>query len=437
MPRSLGIFILGLLLGGLAGYALNRPANESADNQVSPRPAGERPSLGAKDVRPAGKARSDEEKILLGDITTVPFQEIYQLLSRQGAERVAQIAQQLDGLPPSPEATARIRIFFKAWGQLDPIAAFASATAFHTAETRQSALGAILGAADPAAAGALASSIAGLPNEALPAGTKTMLFEMAVEKWSEVDPAAAARLLSEKQLGGATFTSAYFSVALNWAAQDPAAALAWAQAQRQVPFGLSPVNGAVLGWWKKDPAGAEAFTLAQLGTPLGKELISSMVSQMASQDRAKATAWVSQLPDKDLRNQGYTMLASQFSFSDPEAAAAWAVTLPAEAVPGAVGTVASMWARSDPAGAARWMEGLSGSARDNALSSYSSTTAETDPATATAWAAAIGDEAKRTKALQRTTRQWLERDPAAARAWIEGSSLGDEEKARLLAPPTP
>ncbi len=72
-----------------------------------------------------------------------------------------------------------------------------------------------------------------------------------------------------------------------------------------------------------------------------------------------------------------------------------------------------------------------------AVSSYSFTTAETDPAAATAWAATIVDEGKRASTLRRTIRQWLERDPAAARTWVEGSSLGEKEKASYLASPSP
>jgi hypothetical protein len=437
MRRSLGLFLLGLLLGGLAGYALHRSVGHERDGKVSTPSRSVSVSLGGADSRSIEKRGMEDEKILLGDITTVPFQEVYEILSRQSAGEIAGLAEQLNGLPPSPQAAAKIRTFFKAWAQLDPTAAFGKARAFHTPETRRSAVQATIEGADPVAAGALASSIAELSTETFPETGKSNLFELAVEKWSEVDPAAAARLLSEKKLSGTGFTSAFYSVAQNWAARDPAAALAWAQQQRQVPFGLNPVNGAVQGWWKKDPAAAEGFALAQIGTPLGKQLISSMASQIAMQDRAKATAWVSKIPNEELRNQSYGILASQFSLSDPKAASAWALTLPPDAVSGAVDSTVSIWAQSDPAAAAHWLEGLSGSMRDSAVSSYSYVTAETDPAAATAWAATIADETKRASALRRTMGQWLERDPPAARAWIQNSSLGEAEKASLLGSPTP
>ncbi len=437
MPRSLGLFLLGLFLGGLAGYALRGPAGSPADGKVSARSEPGDATHDGGAARANAKRRAEDENILLGDITTVPFQEVYEVLSRQGSGEVARLAEQLDGLPPSPQATAKIRTFFKAWAQLDPTAALEKASALHTHETRKDAIAATIEGADPAAAGALASAVAALPNETLEDSAKANLFNQAVQKWSEVDPPAAARLLSEIKMGGIGFTPVFYSVAQNWATRDPAAALAWAQAQRQIPFGMSPVNGVVQGWWKKDPAAAEAFALAQIGTPLGKQLISSMASQMAMQDRAKATAWVNQIPDQDLRRQAYSMVGAQLAFSDPQAAGEWALSLPPEAVSEAVGSIASIWAQSDPAAAAHWLEGLSGGARDSAIISYSSVTAETDPAAATAWAATIADESKRASALRLPIRQWLEQDAAAARTWIQNSSLGEEEKARLLATPAP
>ncbi len=437
MSRSLGLFLLGLLLGGLAGYALHRPAGSEADGKVSARSRNEQASLGDTATRANEKRRQEDARILLGDIASVPFQEVYEILSRQTAAEVARLAQQLDGLPPSPQVTEKIRTFFKAWAALDPTAAFASARIFHTPETRFAAIGATIEGTDPGAAGALASAIAALPNDVVPESKQGNLFGLAVEKWSALEPAAAARLLSETRMVGLGLTMTSYTVAQNWAALDPAAAIAWAQEQREVPYGINPVNGAVQGWWKKDPAAAEAFALAQIGTPLGKQLISSLASQIAVEDREKATAWVSKIPDDDLRHQAYSMVGSQIAFSDPKAAGEWALTLPPDAVPMAIGSAMSIWAQTNPTAAAQWINGLTGSTRDAAVSSYSYTTAETDPAAATAWAATIVDEGKRANTLRSTIRQWLERDPAAARAWVEGSSLGEKEKASYLASPSP
>jgi hypothetical protein len=177
--------------------------------------------------------------------------------------------------------------------------------------------------------------------------------------------------------------------------------------------------------------------LAKAGTPDGDQLIPTLVSEIANEDKNKAVDFLSHLPDTKLRQQGYGMLASQLSFTDPKAASAWALSLPADVAPNAVGSSVSVWARSDPAAAGNWIKGLSGKVRDNAISSYSYAIVETDPAGAANWASTISDVEQRKKVLRRATSQWLERDPAAARAWISSSSLGAEEIARLLATPAP
>jgi hypothetical protein len=157
---------------------------------------------------------------------------------------------------------------------------------------------------------------------------------------------------------------------------------------------------------------------------------------MVMQDRAKATAWVQAFPDPELRNRSYSGLAAQLAITDPKSAASWLSTLPQDAMAGAADIVASMWAQADPAAAGQWVGGLSGGMRDSAVSSYSSTIAETDPAAAMAWAVTVSDLTKRQSATRQAMRQWLARDTAAARSWLQSSSLGEEEKARLLATPT-
>ena len=143
------------------------------------------------------------------------------------------------------------------------------------------------------------------------------------------------------------------------------------------------------------------------------------------------------ISDADLRKQAYSGLAAQLAFSDPKTAIEWASNLPPEAASGAVGSVVSIWAQSDPTAAGHWLEGLTGNVRDSAVNSYSYAIAETDPAAAIAWAVTISDNEKRESAERRAASQWLKRDPAAARTWIQNSSLGEETKAKLLGSASP
>ena len=435
--RSLGIFVLGLLLGGVLGYAFHRPGRSGTTVGAAEQPSRQSGSSAAASEATREQQKAKDENILLGDIAAVPFQELYDALARHRPEDIARLAEQLDHLPPNQQSEAKITAFFKAWAHLDPSTAFESATKLHSPQSRATAVGATIAGADPSALGTVAAAIGKLPDGALRAEVKGGLFAQAIGSWSQVDPPAAARLLGESKMTGLQMNPAFYVVAQNWAADDPEAALAWAQGQQQSPFGLNPVSGAVVGWWKKDPAAAEAYALSQVGTRVGKQLVGNLASEMANQDAARAAAWVQKIPDTEVRSQAYAGVAVQQAFTDPKAAAEWASNLPAEAAPAAVGSVASIWAQSDPTAAGHWLEGLTGNVRDSAVSSYSYTVAETDPAAAMAWAVMISDREKRENAEKGVARQWLQNDSSAARAWIQKSSLGAEAKAKLLGSPSP
>jgi hypothetical protein len=431
--RSLGVFILGLAVGLFVGALFGGRVWQAATADASSRSWNKKRHALAATAASADERRIEDQKILLGDITAVPFQELYEMLSHQTPVEIAQMAEQLDRLPRDKEADGKISAFFKAWAHLDAAAAFKSAVAFKTAEARTVAINATIAGADASVAGLLARSINSLADGMVPASQKPGLFGLAVERWSESDPAGAAKLLGETQAPGIKFTTAYYTVAQNWAATDPQAALAWAQDHTAGSSGLSAINGALNGWWQKDHEAAEAYAVAQINTPEGRQLINSIASQIANEDRTKAQAWISRLPNDEVRHQAETILASQWAFSDPEAASAWAVTLPTEERQGALDSTIAMWARSDPAAAGEWMENLSGAIRDQAVSSYSMNIAENDPAAAAAWATTITDQNTRERALQSIATQWLNRDAGAARAWIQSSSLPDAQKTHLLA----
>jgi hypothetical protein len=55
-----------------------------------------------------------------------------------------------------------------------------------------------------------------------------------------------------------------------------------------------------------------------------------------------------------------------------------------------------------------------------------------DAAAAIAWAQSLGDKTEINRTIDRVARGWLLRNETAARAWIEGSSLPEESKKRLL-----
>lgn len=432
--RSLGFLLAGILIGIFVGYGL-APSVRKTETSSAGNASAAANQLRVERESSARKSTADENKIVLGNITTVPFQELYGVLSSRSQEEVTQLAEQLKELPDGRETHAKITVFFKAWAHLDAKAAFAAAASFKSAEARGAAIGAVIEGADPIAAGSLAQSVVALPADAFPAGQRAGFLGLALSKWSQVDPVAAAKFLDSSATNDRALTGARVSIAANWAASDPQAALAWAQKSSEEPSARFALSAAVTGWWRTDPRAAEAYVVSHLDT-LGMETLMSLTRQIFSQDPQRAKDWANQLPNAEARRNATSFVAVQMANSDPKSAGQWVLTLPDDLRDRAIPGVVSAWARRDPEAAAGWINGLAGPARDQAVSAYGFTLSSRDPNAALTWATTISDETIRNRSVQRIVTGWLRRSPADATAWIQKSALPDAEKARLLEQPT-
>ena len=433
MKRSLGIFAIGLAVGVAIGFALfgrGQKASNVAGAAHIEKSEPETSLLPSTSPIDVGNA-----KILLGKIDTVPFQELYGLLSEQTPAEIEQLAQQLDDFPPGKATTAKIAAFFKAWSHLDPTAAFNAGSKLKAEEARNTAITATLSGADASAAGSLAQALVDLPEGVLSTMNKAGLLGMIIGKWSGVDAPAAAKFFDQHPEKGIRYTMAGFSIARDWASNDPAAAMAWAGQHLEGSTGMSALSGALSGWWQKDHAAAEAYALAHVNDPDAMHLMSALVSEMVRDNPQRAAAWVAQIPTGEIRNSNETMLAAMWAMNDPRAASEWASSLPDEQSAMALGSAMSFWAKTDPQAASQWLEQLSGTTRDNAIGAFSAGIVSRDPATALKWVESIGDASVRNRTLRRVVARWQARDPVAARNWIHNSSLSEADKARLLGSP--
>ncbi|MEN3370861.1 MAG: hypothetical protein V7609_3004 [Verrucomicrobiota bacterium] len=384
-------------------------------------------NTGTSDGRPADAGNN----IVLGDITTVPFQELYGLLSTLSPEQRMQLAQQLKNLPPGKETTAKIAIFFKTWAQLDAKAAMTAALSFKTLETMTAAINSVIEGADATTAAALALSINEMPPGALSLGQKSDFLGKAVTKWGQVDPTAAAKFLDSIGSDGPNFIGAWRSVAENWAAFDPAAALAWIDGHIDAKNTKFVVSAAVRAYYENDPRAAEAYVSSHVDQPGHQQLASLIADRIWKDDPQRAKDWVSQLSNVDARRYGNHSIAMQVASTDPQAASEWAASL-SEAERGfVINAAVGAWARKDPQAAAQWLSGLTGTVRDEAISSYSIRVAAQDPTAALTWASSVSDPATREMSVQRIVVSWAKRNPGEAKAWIQKSSLTDVQKTHL------
>lgn len=296
MNRTLGIFAIGLVVGFGVASLRSRTHGASASTIAKSE------EIPARNAASTEQKREEMNRVILGNITTVPFQELYSVLASRTSEELAQAAQQLKELPAGRETNRKIGAFFKVWAHLDSRAAYASATAFKGIEEKGAAISAVVEGADPAAAEFIARAIDELSGNDLPPDRKRGLLGRAATKWSEVDPPAAIKFLEASPLGAGKYFADWHTMAANWGASDPPAALAWAQ---QRDGGGQPTHfatsGAISGWWQKDARSAEAYVASHLDTLSDWQLASTLASQMYNADPQHAIDWVNQLPNVEAR----------------------------------------------------------------------------------------------------------------------------------------
>ena len=420
-PSNIVLPTLGLLACVLGVTLAVRNGNLTAEKRPTVVPA--RPSVSS------GLTIAEENEGLLSS-PAMPFRAVYRALAHRKANEIIALAGRLQELPRGPATEAKIASFFKAWATLDASGAFAEAKSLPLL-WRASALEAVLDGADPSAVGTLVALLAGLPEDAIPGSRKVGLLAQGVSKWSGADPPAAGRFLEADGSVGMSFFSAGNDVAFNWAAVDPAAAIAWAREEKR-PGPNFALSGAVVSWWENDSSAAEAYVQSNLTRLEDWQLASTLASSMFRDDPARALQWVSQLPNEDARRQASSSLAISWAFDDPGAAAQWAGSLPASDRGAALGAAMSVWAGADPQAAAQWLGLYDGAGRDQAVQNFSLNVADKDPVVALTWASTISDPKLRVSAQEQLALQWLRQNRPAATSWIQNSALSPEDKTRLL-----
>jgi hypothetical protein len=374
----------------------------------------------------------EHPNILLGDIVTVPFQELYGVLSTLSPEQLNQLAAQLKTLPAGKDTNARVTAFFKAWAHFDPVSALRAAATFKASEAKTTAVQSIIASTDAAQAKTLAKEIQEWPADAIKREPRNSFLNSLLVKWSDLDPIDAAKFFDTLPVDTMRFQPVASVIAQNWAAIDPSAALEWVRAHSDTQGFQSAMNGAINGWWSKDHSAAEQYVAAHAHDVSGRQMAAALTGYIFSKDPDRAKEWITQLADTETRRQAQHVLVIQMAVNDPENASEYAATLPADVRQGMLSSAINYWAASNLNAAGDWVKGLSGPARDEALGAYTYSLLRKDPNTAAAWAVTISDSKIRDKSLNGIATFWLHKDPSAASAWIQNSNLSVTDKKRLL-----
>ena len=431
--RATSLLVGGIVIGLLIGLAVS-PARHSTSGITQ---SGNLSSAAlATNPRTKSVSHLDSEtehpNILLGNIVTVPFQELYAVLSNLSPQQLNELAAQLKNLPDGKETNAKVAAFFKAWAHFDPVAALQAAAGFKISEGKTTAIQSVIASADAVQAKALAKQVQEWPADVLMREQRNSFLNSLLVKWSDLDPVGAAKFFDTVQIDATHFQPAVSVISQNWAAIDPSSAIEWARSHGDTPAFQGAMTGAINGWWSKDHAAAEQYVAAHANDPAGRQMAATLTSYIFSKDPERAREWVAQLPDLDTRRQAEHVLVIQMAVNDPQTASQYAATLPADIREMTLTGAISYWAATNPAAAGEWIKGLSGPARDEAVGAYSYILLRKDPNIAAAWAVTISDAKIRDKSLSGIATFWLNKDPATASAWIQNSNLPVADKRRLL-----
>jgi hypothetical protein len=296
-----------------------------------------------------------------------------------------------------------------------------------------------------------------------------------LQSWASVDPANAAKYYASNPrefammgmmgggrgpMGGQGPASI---IAGEWARQDPAAALAWADS---LTTDKSQAMNSVIGEVAKtDPKKAAAMLASMAGTDKS-DAYRSVAAEYGALNFTEAQTWIRTLPAED-QTEALASAIGGLSNNDPQAAATQVALMAAgDAKDGAIAEVVGDWARMNPQAAADFLRQQdsaqaqqdsmrqlmpawvaqnpaaalayantyeAGDVRDSALQSYVWSNNMAEPAALVTVAESMTDENDRTRTIGIAAARWMREDPTAARAYIQQSTaLSDDARQHIL-----
>lgn len=306
--------------------------------------------------------------------------------------------------------------------------------------------------------------------EKIPVSFETMQeYRLLMYAWGQFDAPSAIQFMRKKASGGPAIWFSASAAMSGWSAQDPQAAIDWANEQDDRRMMGSYNMGIVSGWVTKDvKAAAEYVTSLDRSRETGR-MLSTVSTEMLKQGRQVATAWAEGLGDEGFKedafrsltrsmaredvdgvadwlqkhvNQKYSddsfdELAEQWSRQDPEASLNYFLSLP-EGSSQKEGVIESVqtWFHKDVEAAGEWINKQDpGSSTDLAVFSYAREVARENPESAVEWAASIQDSDLKQKGLVEVGQRWFREDAEAAKAWLPNSGLPEEAVKAVQNPP--
>lgn len=391
------------------------------------------PSQSPSDIvsRKDALVERQQDRIIIRDIATVPFSELYDVLKSAPREQLLAWARDLDHMPRGPRPRAAVNAYYKSLVQVDHRAAIDAVMHAENLNMREIALDAITKAAPESIWADLAEMTTVLP---YPKRGNTR--EDIIWNWSAVDPVAAAKFISDHPVHGED--GRLFSLMCNWGESNPEQARDWIEADpsRQTEDAL---RAFVTSWAETDRGAAVNYALANASRPNFARAIDELAYNFVREAETDATNLVLRLPPDHAKGvmQYVAHMTTALILGLPDgyikptdAVAKWMVTLPVELWDDSIGQVAEEWLKHDVPAATEWFNQLSPDTRDAALSSFCRAAKSESTDQVLALGPTISDQKLRDTAMGQFARNLGETKEEALET-INDLDVRDSEKAYL------
>jgi hypothetical protein len=413
----------------VGGFETGRHSVDAASIAANSSPKQNQPS---SVLHPSSEPIPDRQnQVIIRDIATVPFSELYDVLKAAPREQLLAWARDLEQMPRGPRQRAAVNAYYKSLVQVDHRAAIEAVRRAQNIDMREIALEALTKAAPESIWGDLAEALTELPYP-----RRKNVREDLIWNWSAVDPVATAQFIATHPVSGED--GRLFSLLCNWGESNPEEARDWVEAEssRQTEDAWRAL---ILSWAATDRAAAVNYTLANASRPNFAKAIDQLAYYFVREAEADATSLVLRLPPDQAKGvmQYVAHMTMDFILGLPDgylkpadAVAKWMVTLPGELWSDSIGYVSQDWFGKDASAATQWFNQLAPDIRDNALASFCRAANSESIDRVLALGLTIHDHKLRDAAVGQLVRNLGETKEEALKA-IDHLDIRDSEKAYL------
>lgn len=276
-------------------------------------------------------------------------------------------------------------------------------------------------------------------------------YSMLLTAWAKTDPIRALEYAQANTQGD----FARGTILTAWAGNDPDAAIRWANANHTGDGPNPHLAGVIRGIAAQDPERATELLTAMPRSRERGQALDGILPHLIAMGGDHARDWINAIEDESLRNGALERAAARIAQLDPTLAVDMLLANPGQATDRRLDDVFRTWAGQDASAALASMQTLpAGDLRSNALRGIVSNAAMQNPRSAialidqypsdvndgviraAAWnsfaqdpsvsaelISRFSDPGTQNRMYRRTLGIWLDRDPDAARAWINSNPL--------------